>query len=164
MDFGAPGGTQQVSRGVRVKSWIPTDKHAGFGSAAPRGEAFFQAIYPGSLQRINLGEAPWKAAGPKAWQENPPNRKALIFLALGMASEERLLHNSLVLPHPPSGFKTSQPALNPSLDLSPDPGSAELPLESWRVPKFAAMAATPPNPVWVPSVESVPVGKSLPPL
>lgn len=95
MDFVAPGVTQQVSQGVRVKSWTSMDKHAGFGRADPRGGVFFPVIYPGSLQRQPAsGEAPWKAAGPGAWQENPPNRKALIFLALGMASKERLLHSS----------------------------------------------------------------------
>lgn len=51
MDFVAPGVTEQVSRGVRVKSWTPMDKHAGFGRADPRGGVFFPLIYPGSLQR-----------------------------------------------------------------------------------------------------------------
>lgn len=103
MDFGAPGVTQQVRQGVRVKSWISMDKHAGFGRADPRGGLFFPVIYPGSLQR--QPEAPWKAAGPEAWQENPArSSKQESFDIPGVRNGEQgeaLAQLPLSLVHPP---------------------------------------------------------------
>lgn len=140
------------------------DKHSGFGRADPRGGVFFPVIYPGSLQRQPaFGEAPWKAARPEAWQENPPpspKQESFDIPGVRNGGQGEGLAQLLGAPTSPSGFKSFTAGPKPLI------GSLSRPCQHWA-PLWnpgGSPTPVPPSSGWVPRVESVPVGKSLPPL